>query len=75
MAKTNKTKEELLQEIEVLQTKVNKLERFEKYVDVADEIAAMREAFENSGFSRDESMQMLLTFMKMSTKFIKPSLF
>ena len=61
----NKTKTELLEEIEAknkeikdLRVEVEKLERYKKYEDMADEIAAMREAFVNSGFSKSESYDM-----------------
>ena len=61
----NKTKAELLEEIEAknkevkdLKVEVEKLERYTKYEDMADEIAAMREAFVNSGFSKSEAYDM-----------------
>lgn len=60
-----KTKTELLEEIEAknkeikdLKAEVDKLERYKKYEDMANEIAAMREAFINSGFSKSESYDM-----------------
>lgn len=72
---TMKTEEELLQEIEMLQGEVNKLKRFEKYVDLADEMGVIREAFESSGFSHEESMQMLLSVINMAGNCMKPTLF
>lgn len=61
----NKTKTELLEEIDAknkeikdLKVEVEKLERYKKYEDMADDIAAMREAFVNSGFSKSESYDM-----------------
>lgn len=71
----NKTKAELQQEIEVLQAKVDKLERFEKYVDMADEMAAIVEAYEHSGFSREEAMQLTITSVNAALKIARPSLF
>jgi hypothetical protein len=60
-----KTKTELLEEIEAknkeikdLKAEVDKLERYKKYEDMANEIATMREAFINSGFSKSESYDM-----------------
>jgi uncharacterized protein YlxW (UPF0749 family) len=73
--KTNKTKAELQQEIKELQEKVDKLERFETYADGADEMAAMVEAYENAGFSRDEAMQMVIALLGVASKFVRPSLF
>lgn len=75
MATTKKTKEQLLQEIEVLQGKVDKLERFEKYADTADEMGAMVEAFENSGFSREEAIRMVLGLLPLAAQFVNPRLF
>lgn len=70
--KKNKTKAELQQEIEELQEKVNKLERFEKFVDLADEMAALVEAYENSGFSREEAMQMTIASINAAAKMARP---
>lgn len=75
MAKANKTKAELQQEIKELQEKVNKLEHFEKYMDMADEMAAIVEAFEHSGFSREEAMQLAITSVNAAIKMARPSLF
>jgi hypothetical protein len=75
----NKTKTELLEEIEAknkeikdLKAEVDKLERYKKYEDMADEIAAMREAFVNSGFSKSESYDMTKNlFMIATNQFLK----
>jgi hypothetical protein len=75
----NKTKTELLEEIEAknkeikdLKAEVDKLERYKKYEDMADEIAAMREAFVNSGFSKSESYDMTKNlFMIAANQFLK----
>lgn len=71
----NKTKAELQQEIEVLQAKVVKLERFEKYVDMADEMAAIVEAYEHSGFSREEAIQLAITSVNVAVQMARPRLF
>lgn len=69
----NKTKTELLEEIEAknkeikdLKVEVEKLERYKKYEDMADEIAAMREAFVNSGFSKSEAYDMTKSMLMMA---------
>ena len=61
-----KTKTELLEEIEaknneiqVLKDEVKKLERFKQYEDVTDEIAALRDSFVNSGFTKAEAFELV----------------
>lgn len=56
---TKKTKAELLDEIKNLTKEVEKLERYKKYEDAASEIAAMRDAFINEGFTREEALQLV----------------
>lgn len=64
MATKNKT--ELLAEIEaknneiqVLKNEVKKLERFKQYEDMTDEMAALRDSFVNSGFTKTEAFEMV----------------
>ena len=61
-----KTKTELLEEIETknaeiqnLKNEVKKLERFKQYEDMTDEIAALRDSFVNSGFTKTEAFEMV----------------
>ena len=61
-----KTKTELLEEIEAknneiqnLKNEVKKLERFKQYEDMTDEIAALRDSFVNSGFTKAEAFEMV----------------
>ena len=61
-----KTKTELLEEIkaknneiENLKNEVKKLERFKQYEDMTDEIAALRDSFVNSGFTKAEAFEMV----------------
>ena len=69
----NKTKAELLEEIEVknkeikeLKEEVKKMERYKSYENAANEVAAMREAFINTGFSKSESYDMTKSLVLMS---------
>ena len=61
-----KTKTELLEEIkaknneiENLKNEVKKLERFKQYEDMTDEIAALRDSFVNSGFTKAEAFEIV----------------
>lgn len=79
MATTNKTKAELLEEIEVknaeikeLKELVKDLERYETYNDMAREISAMRMAFENAGLSKKESFEMVLELSKIGMNMASP---
>lgn len=67
----NKTKTELLDEIANLKKEVEKLERYKKYDDMADEVAAVRESFVAAGFTRAESFELIKGFIQASTNFMK----
>ena len=61
-----KTREELMKEIEDrneeikgLKLELEKCERYKIYETAANEVAAMREAFVNSGFSKAEAFEMV----------------
>lgn len=61
-----KTKTELLKEIESkneeiqsLKDEVKKLERFKQYEAMTDEMAALRDSFVNSGFTKTEAFEMV----------------
>lgn len=61
-----KTKNELMAEIEALnkemkglKDEVKKLERYKVYADTTDEIAAMRDSFVNSGFTKAEAFELV----------------
>lgn len=67
-ATTKKTKAELLEDLEAAEKRVveaekelKELKRLEGLQKCADEIAQMREAFVNSGFTREEAMSLVLT--------------
>lgn len=69
-----KTKAELLEEIEVknkeienLKGEVEKLDRYKTYETVADEFGAIRESFENAGFSKTEAFTMTLKIVELAT--------
>lgn len=66
----NKTKAELLEEIKTkndeiksLNNEIKKLERYKAYEDMANEMAATREAFVASGFSEAEAFDLTKTMM------------
>ena len=54
----NKTKAELLKEIEELKNEVKKLERYQIYEDGANETAAVRDAFVAAGFTKAEAFEL-----------------
>ena len=65
-----KTKSDLLAEIETkneeiknLKEEVKKLERYKQYEAMTDELAAMRESFVNSGFTKTEAFEMVKTIL------------
>lgn len=67
----NKTKNELLEEIELknneikeLKNEVKKLERFKQYEDMTDEMGALRDSFVKSGFSKAEAFEMVKVIMQ-----------
>lgn len=69
----NKTKAELLEEIEAknseikdLKNEIQKLDRYKQYEDMANEVFALRESFVNAGFSKAESFNMLKTILEAS---------
>ncbi len=70
-----KTKNELLEEIEKkneelknLKAEVEKLEKYKKYDDCANEVRAMYQSFVNSGFSEEQSFEILTITLNNSTK-------
>lgn len=70
-ATTKKTKAEILEELEVKNTEIatlkkelKDLERYKQYEDSADELAAMKNALVNSGFSDDQAFQLVIEFIK-----------
>lgn len=61
-----KTKTELLEEIKTkneeiqdLKNEVKKLERFKQYEAMTDEMAALRDSFVNSGFTKEEAFELV----------------
>lgn len=75
MANYRKTTKEMLierlEEVEAerdqLKSEMEKLERYKKYEEVADEMGAMKEAFVNSGFSEDQAFQVIVTLLQKLT--------
>ncbi len=70
-----KTKNELLEEIENkneelknLKAEVEKLEKYKKYDDCANEARAVYISFINSGFSEEQSFEILKIMLNNSTK-------
>lgn len=80
----NKTKNELLDEIKVkndeikkLEDEVKKLEKFKQYADTTDELAAMRDSFVASGFTKAEAFELVKlivtnAYMQQSNTYIQP---
>ena len=56
---TKKTKAKLLNEIADLKKELENLDKYRQYENVADELAAMRDAFIAKGFTREEAMQFI----------------
>ena len=62
---TEKTKTELLNAIADLKKEVEKQDKYRQYEQVADELAAMRDALTAKGFTREEAMQFIFNAQKM----------
>lgn len=67
-ATTRKTKAELLQDIAELKKEVEKLDRYKKYEEAANEIAAMCESFVTAGFTREEAFKMTTVMIQTASK-------
>ena len=65
---TKKTKAELLNEIAALKKEVENLDKYRQYEQVADELAAMRDALMNKGFTREEAIQFIFNAMNSMIK-------
>ncbi len=57
-------KAELLKELEETKAKLERLEKYNKYEDSAEELRALFDAFEAQGFSREETFQLMAIAMK-----------
>lgn len=75
-----KTKNELLEEIEqkneeieVLKADIEKLEKYRKYDEMADEVKAINDSFVRSGFTEQQAFQM--TSGMLVAQMGKPTLF
>ena len=75
---SKKTKAELIEELEkkeadiiVLRKEIENLERYKQYEESANEMAALREAFRNSGFSVTESFEMVKLMVTTSVAMLK----
>ena len=62
---TKKTKTELIEEINNLKKDLDKLERYRKYEDTANEIKAIHDSFVNAGFTEDQAFKIMITAMNM----------
>lgn len=75
-----KTKNELLEEIEqkneeieVLKADIEKLEKYRKYDEMADEIKAINDSFARSGFAEQRAFELTKSALKASAG--RPTLF
>ena len=64
---TKKTKAELLNEIAALKKEVENLDKYRQYEQIADELAAMRDALMNKGFTREEAIQFIFNAQRAVT--------
>ena len=62
---TKKTKTELIEEINNLKKDLDKLERYRKYEDAANEMKAIHDSFVNAGFTEDQAFMIMITAMNM----------
>ena len=76
----NKTKTELLEEIEnknneirALKKDIEKLERFKQYEETANEIAAIRDSFVAAGFSKTEAFMLTNNMFNVAAGLMKKS--
>lgn len=71
MENTKKTKAELIEEINGLKKEVEKLDRYKKYEDAANEMAALKESFENAGFTKEQAFELVIETMKGAFKTLR----
>lgn len=55
-----RTKEELIEEIENLQEEIKKRDRCSKYDTMAEELAAVRDAMVKHGFTEEQAVQIMI---------------
>lgn len=74
----NKTKTELMEEIENknneikdLKKEIEKLDRFKVYEDTANEVAAIRDSFVAAGFSKTEAFTLTNNMISAASKLVK----
>lgn len=56
---------------EELQKKIETFERYKQYEEMADELAAMKNAYIQAGFSKEEAFQLLTETMKAAATMVK----
>jgi uncharacterized protein (UPF0335 family) len=56
---TNKTKQDLLDEIADLKQQIANMEKYKMYKDMSDEFKLIYEAFKDSGFDCDQAFELL----------------
>lgn len=65
---TKKTKAQLLEEIAGLKKQLVHMDRYKQYEECATDFAAMRKAFENEGFSREEAFDLMKLMVENAAK-------
>lgn len=65
---TNKTKQDLLDEIADLKQQIANMEKYKAYKDMSDEFKLIYDAFKDSGFSDDQAFDLLKASIENATK-------
>ena len=65
---TNKTKQDLLDEIADLKQQIANMEKYKAYKDMSDEFKLIYDAFKDSGFSDDQAFDLLKASIETATK-------
>lgn len=65
---TNKTKQELMDEIKELNKQIENLKKYEEYKKAADEAKAIHIAFMDAGFTEEQAFDLIKTAMMACVK-------
>jgi hypothetical protein len=57
--------------VKELQNKIETFERYKQYDEMADEMAAMKNAYIQAGFSKEEAFELLIESIKAAAKMTK----
>ena len=68
---SKKTKQELLEEIDALKKELADLEKYKQYQEAAGEMKAVHTSLVNSGFSGEETFQLLIAMIEKCGPFKK----